>query len=445
MIYTESYQVSMNVRLGSKVTVAVVLLILLAGCSAVDEVDNAEQLEPSQTERGETTPAFESTQIPPDQQTPSPNTNAEQASTTSTQGSTGATEAEPSGATTTPEPEPNVQPIYAAARHPDDSGESTITFESGKTIQGSDIASYLAQNVNDTRELYGYPALVWHEPLASSGRAHAADMFHREYFEHENPEGERAWDRYEKTGYERCVVHGENNYRMTLGYNRSGYEDMGASEIERYLAGQINSGFRRSNEGHREMMLKPQVTHLGKDAADKSRKGRPYEIHVVEQFCVPESLRSVAEDRQQTYEKPDPNPDMTPTPVPLPGNTETPTQTATPMSTASPTTTPEPTMTPDPDEPDVQFDFSYDPATEELTITHAGGDTIRDSVTQHIQVVRMGESTLTFWASDEFAAHGEFPISPGDSLTISASPDQRIRVTWTSTDNIGFPIAETTT
>lgn len=351
----------MGVHSIRKVAVVVGLLVLLAGCSGMtDRVSDAGSAA-SPTETGVETQTSGEDLAPPAQKPLEPADAATPADDTTTDrrggpespdgGASTATPASGEAATTAvpeeeKEGEGTVRPIRADARHPEDPGESTLTLEPEKTIRASAVASHLARNVNATRRSHGYPALAWHEPVASTGRAHAADMFDREYFAHENPEGERAWDRYAKTGHEECVAYGENNYRMTLGYEHSRYEEMTGPEIERYVAGRINTGFRRSDEGHRELMLGPQYTHvgigvhLGEDRDDESRIGRPYEIHVVEQFCAPASLRPVVDERLRTYDEPEPDPSSTPTPVPIPGETPTASATSpTTSSTATPATT----------------------------------------------------------------------------------------------------------
>lgn len=340
----------MGVHSIRKVAVVAGLFVLLAGCSGMaDRVGDAGPAA-SPTETGAETRTPEADLAPPAQKALEPTDAATETAGTVTERRDGPETSDGSASTATPSPEEaatatapgaegTVRPIRADARHPDDPGESEIALEPGKTIRASAVASHLARNVNDTRRSHGYPGLAWHDPVASTGRAHAVDMFDREYFAHENPEGERAWDRYAKTGHEECVAYGENNYRMTLGYEHSRYEEMTGPEIERYLAGRINTGFRRSDEGHRELMLSPRYTHvgigvhLGEDRDDESRTGQPYEIHVVEQFCSPESLRPVVDERLRTYDEPEPDPSRTPTPVPIPGSTPT-------ASASSPTASP---------------------------------------------------------------------------------------------------------
>lgn len=124
---------------------------------------------------------------------------------------------------------------------------------------------------------------------------------------------------------------------------------------------------------------------------------------------------------------------VTPDPTPTPDSAPTPDSTVSPGATA----------TPDPRMPAVEFGYDYDPATERLTVRHAGGDPIRDAVTTHLSIDFVKTSRATFWASDRFPSHGEFPVREGDSVAVSVpSGERRVQIQWANDGPVGWVIDE---
>lgn len=73
-------------------------------------------------------------------------------------------------------------------------------------------------------------------------------------------------------------------------------------------------------------------------------------------------------------------------------------------------------------QPTASFDFDYDSAAGEVTVTHASGDTI-DSGNLNVSV----DGTVTQWTG--------LPITAGDQLTVSGVSDSStVRVVWKSAD-----------
>jgi len=75
--------------------------------------------------------------------------------------------------------------------------------------------------------------------------------------------------------------------------------------------------------------------------------------------------------------------------------------------------------------PEADFAVSFDQGTRTLTVTHAGGDAIRDRVTRRLSVVVVDASNGTTervdWARDgtSFSDRGTgYPVTAGDSLSI---------------------------
>lgn len=92
-------------------------------------------------------------------------------------------------------------------------GDPGATVAGGDTweVHSEDVERFLAVDVNEYRVENGLDRLEYSHALASVSREHSADMFRRDYFAHENPDGERAWDRW---GSDHCRSwYGENLFR----------------------------------------------------------------------------------------------------------------------------------------------------------------------------------------------------------------------------------------
>ena len=90
---------------------------------------------------------------------------------------------------------------------PNDPGETT--YEGGTTVASSAVETHVHDEVNDRRAAEGLAPLEWDETVASVSRAHSGDMVDRDYFAHQNPEGEQPWDRFDDVeNY--CGGYGEN-------------------------------------------------------------------------------------------------------------------------------------------------------------------------------------------------------------------------------------------
>ncbi len=72
--------------------------------------------------------------------------------------------------------------------------------------------------------------------------------------------------------------------------------------------------------------------------------------------------------------------------------------------------------------PAVSLDFAYDADAGEVTVTHAGGDTLTERNTDRV-LVRSGDRAPVVW---------ELPVAAGDSTTIAAASDDTVLVLWTA-------------
>ena len=63
---------------------------------------------------------------------------------------------------------------------------------------------------NAHRESVGCGPLLWHDGTADVAQAHSEDMVEREFFAHQNPDGESPFDRLQEAGIEWSGAAGEN-------------------------------------------------------------------------------------------------------------------------------------------------------------------------------------------------------------------------------------------
>ncbi len=87
------------------------------------------------------------------------------------------------------------------------------------------------------------PALAFDERLRCAARNHARDMQQRDFFDHENPDGEQPWDRMERAGYDWQAA-GENIA-------------VGQPAPEQVIADWLAS------DGHCRNLMLPEYEHLG--------------------------------------------------------------------------------------------------------------------------------------------------------------------------------------
>lgn len=100
---------------------------------------------------------------------------------------------------------------------PDDPGETTYDG-ARENISSNAVEDHVHEKVNERRAEHGLEPIEWDGTIASVSRAHSADMNEREYFAHENPDGENPWDRFEDVG-SYCQGYGENIATNWAGQN----------------------------------------------------------------------------------------------------------------------------------------------------------------------------------------------------------------------------------
>jgi len=80
-------------------------------------------------------------------------------------------------------------------RDPDDPSQSGFQTERSQ-IDSEDVEYHIFKEVNEIRSDRNLSEYEYSVYLSSVGRAHSEDMYDRSYFAHENPDGERIWNRF---------------------------------------------------------------------------------------------------------------------------------------------------------------------------------------------------------------------------------------------------------
>ncbi len=122
---------------------------------------------------------------------------------------------------------------------------------SGKPVP---VKQQIADGVNMERAKHGLAPLRYHTDLATSAQEHAQDMGYRDFFSHENPEGQRSGDRIKETGY--GVVNAQEcrcSYKVYLGENIAKGQNTVDQVIEEWMA----------SPSHREAMLSKDYQEIG--------------------------------------------------------------------------------------------------------------------------------------------------------------------------------------
>lgn len=106
--------------------------------------------------------------------------------------------------------------------------------------------------VNESRKAEGLDALALDEDAVAAAQAHADDMFARDYYAHESPEGETARDRYIDAGGNRWRLVAENIARC-----EACQPPATAGRVEELHKGWMNS------PGHRANIMSPGLAGFG--------------------------------------------------------------------------------------------------------------------------------------------------------------------------------------
>lgn len=130
-----------------------------------------------------------------------------------------------------------------------------INVERGELKEDEVAEAEMFRLVNDERKKRGIGELLWRSDVLPVARAHAKDMWEREYFGHVSPEGEDVGDRLDKAGVSYAIA-GEN---LAL-----------APTISTAHNGLMNS------EGHRANILEPKFKRLAVGVIDNGVYGKMF-------------------------------------------------------------------------------------------------------------------------------------------------------------------------
>lgn len=133
------------------------------------------------------------------------------------------------------------------------------------TAQNSDFDNWAREVLtltNNERAKEGKKPLKWDDSLAELGRQHCEDMIDRNFFAHENPDGETPFDRMKKYG---------------ISYWSAG-ENIAAGQYspEAAVASWMNSS------GHRKNIMNPDFEYMGVGVV----KGGRYGIYWAQEFAL---------------------------------------------------------------------------------------------------------------------------------------------------------------
>lgn len=136
----------------------------------------------------------------------------------------------------------------------------TITGEFGE--EEDNWGQRVLELTNEERAKQGLSALVWNDELAAIAQAHCDDMVERNFFDHNNPDGDSPFDRMKAAGI---------SYKVAA-------ENIAAGQASPEDA--IDSWM--NSEGHRKNILNPDLKELGVGMA----RGGQYGIYWTQNFAT---------------------------------------------------------------------------------------------------------------------------------------------------------------
>ena len=125
--------------------------------------------------------------------------------------------------------------------------------DEGEGIAAMEIDAF--DLINDERATEGVDPLVMDADLRAVARAHSEDMVERDFFAHNNPDGESPFDRIRAAGLDYSAA-AEN-----IAWNS--FSDPVATAVDGWM----------DSPGHRTNILNPVYTHTGMGVADNGEGG----------------------------------------------------------------------------------------------------------------------------------------------------------------------------
>lgn len=131
-------------------------------------------------------------------------------------------------------------------------GVPEVTASEHPRVDGEELEIALYEEVNDRRDSTGEARLVHSERVRLVARVHSKDMADRDFFDHENPDGQGSRERHAE--FDACDSTNENIAKF-------GYIPSNETEV---IAEEIVDGWEDSSRHYSIMMSsKPHVTGVG--------------------------------------------------------------------------------------------------------------------------------------------------------------------------------------
>ena len=108
-----------------------------------------------------------------------------------------------------------------APNDPNDPGRTYFAASATKSFDSDVAEERFHEYINELRAEEGLEPLAYDDTIASVSRAHSLDMYERDFFSHDNPDGDGAFDRYQDVS-DNCNGFGENLQWHSL---RTSFED----------------------------------------------------------------------------------------------------------------------------------------------------------------------------------------------------------------------------
>lgn len=161
-------------------------------------------------------------------------------------------------------------------------GCSTLRGQSASDINADLISTEAHERVNERRKSNDLEALGYDDELEAIARKHSEDMFQRDYFSHEDPEGHKWTKRYKEAGYD-CAIDIGGGKTVTGGENIWQISYSGRTFTEVQIAERCVEAWMNSDE-HRKNMLQGywNIEGIGVHVADD---GGEVAINVTQNFC----------------------------------------------------------------------------------------------------------------------------------------------------------------
>ena len=85
--------------------------------------------------------------------------------------------------------------------------------------------------------------------------------------------------------------------------------------------------------------------------------------------------------------------------------------------------------------PQLLFEWTWKPDPGELTIEVVEGNPLTAENTAELFVHGVGQDEQVVWAARDGGGRAEFPVGPGDSLTVAVAEQDTVQVAWSEGSN----------